>query len=289
MSPRRSRLLAAAVLGGQLLLLAGRAPDRNADAANLLAGATLRALAPILGLVSSVADRIESFGSGRRTRATLEQENRRLKEELALLRRERLRLAGLDGEVEVLSRGLGYARQSGLELRAAEVVYSDRSSWLRGLVVRVGARGARHDQAVLSEAGVVGRVIEASGPWAKIQLLTDRAAAIGVELEIARRQGIAHGEGDLLLIDYVPRQAEVEVGERVVTAGIDGVFPRGLPVGIVIAVEPGSELFHLIRVRPAVDLTALSTVYLLERGPTPPRLDGALAGALEGQSPDADR
>lgn len=289
MSPRRSRLLAAAVLGGQLLLLAGRAPDRNADAANLLAGATLRALAPILGLVSSVADRIESFGSGRRTRATLEEENRGLKEELALLRRERLRLAGLDGEVEVLSRGLGYARQSGLELRAAEVVYSDRSSWLRGLVVRVGARGARHDQAVLSEAGVVGRVIEASGPWAKIQLLTDRAAAIGVELEIARRQGIAHGEGDLLLIDYVPRQAEVEVGERVVTAGIDGVFPRGLPVGIVIAVEPGSELFHLIRVRPAVDLTALSTVYLLERGPTPPRLDGALAGALEGQSPDADR
>lgn len=289
MSPRRSRLLAAAVLGGQLLLLAARAPDADDDAANLLAGATFRLLAPVLGSVSALGDRFESFGSGRRARATLEAENRRLKEELALLRRERLRLAGLDGEIEELSRGLAYARQSGLELRAAEVVYADRSSWLRGLVARVGARGARHDQAVVSEAGVVGRVIEASGPWAKIQLLTDRAAAIGVELELAHRQGIAHGEGDLLVVDYVPRQAEVEVGDRVVTAGIDGVYPRGLPVGVVVAVEPGSELFHLIRVRPAVDLSSLSIVYLLERGPEPPRLDDALADGAPARSSDGDR
>jgi len=288
-SPRRSRLLAAAVLGSQLLLLAARAPDRDDDAATLLAGTTFRVLAPVLGRVSSIADRFESFGRGRRARATLEEENRRLKDELALLRRERLRLAGLDGEVEALARGLGYARQSGLELRAAEIVYADRSSWLRGLVIRVGARGARPDQAVLSEDGVVGRVIEASGPWAKVQLLTDRAAAIGVELELARRQGIAHGEGDVLMVDYVPRQAEIEVGERVVTAGIDGVYPRGLPVGVVVAVEPGSELFHLVRVRPAVDLATLSTVYLLERGPEPPRLDGALPGTTDPRSPDADR
>ena len=273
MSPRRSRFLAAAVLGGQLVLLAARAPDRDADAANLLAGATFRALAPVLGAVSFVGDWIDSFGSSRRSRSALEAENARLKAELALLRRERLRLSGLDDEAERLARGLGYARQSGLELRAAEVVYADRGSWLKALVVRVGARGARHDQAVVAEEGVVGRVIETSGPWAKVQLLTDRAAAIGVELEAAHRQGIAHGEGDELVIDYVPRQAEITLGERVITAGIDGVFPRGLPVGVVVAVEPGSELFHKIRVRPAADLAGLGNVYLLERGPEPPLPD----------------
>jgi rod shape-determining protein MreC len=273
--------VAVAVLRGQLLLLAARAPDRQEDAANLLAGATFRALAPVLGAVSWVADRFESFGHGRRARGVLETENRRLKEELALLRRERLRLAGLDAEVEELARGLAYARQSGLELRAAEVVYADRGSWLRALILRVGARGARLDQAVLAEDGVVGRVIASSGPWAKVQLVTDRASAVGVELESARRQGIARGEGDELLIDYVPRQAEVTVGERVLTAGIDGVYPRGLPVGVVVAVEPGTGLFHLIRVRPAVELSQLSTLFLLERGPEPPRAEPS---GSEGQS-----
>ena len=290
MTPRRSRLLAAAVLGAQLVLLAAKAPDTEDDAANLLAGASFRAVAPILGVVSSLADRFDRFGEGRRSRTALEEENRRLKAELSLLRRESLRLAGLDDEVEQLSRGMAYARESALDLSAAEVVYADRSSWLRTLVVRVGARGARYDQAVVTEDGVVGRVIEASGDWAKVQLLTDRAAAIGVELELARRQGIAHGEAEELVIDYVPRQAEVQVGERVVTAGIDGVYPRGLAVGVVVAVEPGSELFHRIVVRPAVDLSQISTVYLLDRGAEPPRpavAPGVPSAGGAGEAPKA--
>jgi len=123
---------------------------------------------------------------------------------------------------------------------------------------------------VLSDRGVVGRVIETSGPWAKVQLVTDRAAAIGVLLEGARRQGVAHGSGPRELeLDYVPRQVEVAVGDRVVTAGIDGIYPRGLPVGVVVAVEPGSEMFHRIRVRPSMAADELSTVYLLERESVP--------------------
>jgi rod shape-determining protein MreC len=275
--------VAAAVLGGQLLLLAARAPDSDDDAANLLAGATFRALAPVLGAVDALADRAERFTRARRSRAALEAENRRLEAELAELRRERLRLAGLDREVERLARGLEYARASGLELRAAEVVYAERGGWLESLVVRVGAGGARHDQAVVAEEGVVGRVIEASGPWAKVQLVTDRAAAVAVELARARRQGIARGLGAELAVDYVPRTVAVGAGEPVVTAGIDGVYPRGLPVGLVVAVEPGSELFHAIRVRPAAALGELGIVYLVERGPEPPR-----APAIGGRDSGAD-
>ena len=64
------------------------------------------------------------------------------------------------------------------------------------------------------------------------------------------------------------------------TAGIDGVYPRGLPVGVVVAVAAGTELFHRIRARPAVDLAQLSTLFLLERGPEPPRTaPSASAGA----------
>ncbi len=118
---------------------------------------------------------------------------------------------------------------------------------------------------MLSDDGLVGRVIRVAGAYAKVQLLTDRAASAGVQLQRSRRQGVVRGSspGELLL-DFIPRQAEVEVGETVLTAGIDGVYPRGIRVGVVASVEPGSEVFHRIVVKPAVDFSRLSFVYLLE-------------------------
>jgi rod shape-determining protein MreC len=106
-----------------------------------------------------------------------------------------------------------------------------------------------------------------------VQLLTARAAAAGVVIEGARRQGILRGAGPgRLEIDFVPRQTELAPGDRVSTAGIDGVYPRGLPVGTIESVEPGSEIFHHVTVRPVVDFTNLSQVYLIERERPPAAL-----------------
>jgi rod shape-determining protein MreC len=290
MTSRRSRLFAAAVLGGQLVLLTAQAPDPAGpagDARSLLSGLALRAVAPFARAVAFVGEGFAGFGRGLRGRSALARENEELRAELLELRRERLRWAGLEREAGELAGALAFARASGLELRAAPVVHLDRASWLRTLLVRVGARGARPDQVVLAESGVVGRVIESAGPWARVQLLTDRAAAAGALLETARRQGIVRGAGpDELDLEYVPRQAEVEVGDRVVTAGIDGVYPRGLPIGVVVAVEPGDERFHRIRVRPAVDLGELAMVYLIEGAPPPlPPAAPAPSGAASPPSP----
>jgi len=75
-----------------------------------------------------------------------------------------------------------------------------------------------------------------------------------------------------LVMDYVPLQAAVEIGDRVLTAGIDGVYPRGVPIGTVVRVDPGSELFHSIVVAPAVDFGLLDEAYVLERAGLPPQL-----------------
>lgn len=269
MSPNRTRLLFVALVVAQLFLLAGQARDPR-GASSLLEGAFLRALSPLGRLVAAGGETVGGAREALRGRATLEAENRSLRAELQELRRERLRLAGLALETEELARGAGIEAASGLELRAARVVYLDRRSDLRTLVLEVGARGARRDQPVVAETGLVGRVIETAGRYAKVQLVTDRAAAVAVQLEAARRQGVLHGAGPgRLEVDYVPRQVEVAVGDRVVTAGVDGVYPRGLAVGVVSAVEPGNEMFHRVEVEPAVDLANLSLVYLLESA-TPP-------------------
>jgi rod shape-determining protein MreC len=71
----------------------------------------------------------------------------------------------------------------------------------------------------------------------------------------------------------------VRPGDSVLTAGIDGVYPRGIPVGTVVSVEAGGQLFHKIRLAPAVDLGALDQVYLLEHAPLPQQLVKAVPDA----------
>ena len=94
---------------------------------------------------------------------------------------------------------------------------------------------------MLSPDGLVGRVFTVAGPYAKVQLITDRAAGVGGMILRTRRQGVVRGggRGSGLELDYVPLQADVRPGDRVLTAGIDGVYPRGIPIGTVVSVEPG--------------------------------------------------
>jgi rod shape-determining protein MreC len=97
-----------------------------------------------------------------------------------------------------------------------------------------------------------------------------------------RRQGVVRGGrrgSGVLELDYVPLQADVRPGDRVVTAGIDGIYPRGIPIGTVIAVERGGQLFHRIQVAPAVDFGSLDQVYLLDYEAVPPPLKETRAGA----------
>jgi rod shape-determining protein MreC len=105
-----------------------------------------------------------------------------------------------------------------------------------------------------------------AGAYAKIQLITDRSASVGALIERNRRQGVIRGNGEgTLELDYVPVQADVRVGDLVVTAGIDGVYPRGVPVGSIAAIAAGTELFHRIRVVPLVDFGLLDQVFILDR------------------------
>lgn len=268
----RVRLLVLALVGGQLLVLS--AQSRDATGGSVLERAWLGLVSPLARLVDAGGDLVSGARGAVRSRRALERENAEMRAELTELRRERLRLAGLELEVEELARGAGLPTAgAAFELRPARVVHFDRRSHLRTMVIDAGARGARRDQPVVADGGLVGRVVATSGRWAKVQLLTDRAAAAGVVIEGARRQGILRGAGPgRLEIEFVPRQTELAPGFRVSTAGIDGVYPRGLPVGTIESVEEGTEIFHHVTVRPTVDFTNLSLVYLIERERPPAAL-----------------
>ena len=156
-----------------------------------------------------------------------------------------------------------------LDTTAAEVIAAAASPDFRTVTIDKGtSEGLKADMAVISPAGVVGRVILPSRRAAKVQLLIDRNAAAGALIERTRVQGVVEGFGDgSLRMAYVPGTADVKPGDLVVTSGIDGIYPRGFVIGTIEQVERGSGGYHLITVRPAVDFTRLEEVLVVR---TPP-------------------
>ena len=283
MDERRTGWLLIAVLVGQLILLAVQVPGPDGSSTYLEA-VGLRAIAPFARFISWVSGGFSGTREGMRLRRSLIAENRALRAEVERLRLRLLRAEDVEGELARLGAAVGYSTPPAGRIRAADVVYLDSASWLRTLILYVGDRPARVNQPVLAPRGLVGRVVVVAGPYAKVQLISDRAAAVGGMALRTRRQGIVRGTGGgpaerELELDYVPLQADVRVGDRVVTAGIDGIYPRGIPVGTVSSVKPGGQLFHRIRIDPAVDFDALDQVFLLEHEPVPSEVKEALPGA----------
>ena len=129
--------------------------------------------------------------------------------------------------------------------------------------------GLKPDMAVLAPAGIVGRIVTPTARASKVQLLIDRNAAAGVLIERSRAQGVVIGGGDeRLRLEYVSETSDVVVGDVVVTSGIDGIYPKGFVVGQVESVEKNGGAYREIRVRPAVDFSALEEV-LVVLTPTP--------------------
>ncbi|HVG10242.1 MAG TPA: rod shape-determining protein MreC [Thermoanaerobaculia bacterium] len=279
MDERRTGWVLIVVLVAQLVYLA----VRGAQAGDTwMESVGLRFLGPAARTVTSVPSNLGEFREGLRLRGSLQEENARLRRDNEELRLRLLQLSDLENDMRRLGAAVEYTTPPVGDIRVADVVYVDHASWLRTLVIYTGDRPARPNQPVLSSSGLVGRVVTVAGPYSKVQLITDRAASVGAMLLRTRRQGVVRGSGlgqGGLELDYVPRQADVKPGDRVLTAGIDGVYPRGIPIGTVVKVESGGQLFHRIHVATAVDLGALDQVYLLDHLPIPPEIKEAVPGA----------
>ena len=189
----------------------------------------------------------------KRTASALREENNRLKE--ALWTEERLKkLSYLQYQ---------YASVS----RVAQIFARDPSSWFKTVLVNKGEKdGVAKDMAVVTSDGVVGRVIEVSLHTAKVLLITDPNSAMDVIVQRSRTQGIMEGKvEEVCVLKYVQKNEDVQVGDKVITSGLGGIFPKGLMTGTVTRVErkrPG--IFQYIEVTPSVDFSRLEEVLILK-------------------------
>ncbi len=277
MDERRTGWFLIVALVGQLVLLGLQVPGAGGKG-TYLGVLGLRMIGPFARGIAGASRTLRSSQESLRRQGHLVDENRRLHREVEDLQLRLLRFEDVSSEAARLGEALRYAPPPIGELRAADVVYLDFSSWLTTLVIYAGKAPIRVDQVVLAPTGLVGRVVEVAAPYAKVQLLTDRSANVGALIVRTRRQGVLRGAGSgALELEYIPVQADVRAGDRVLTAGIDGIFPRGIPIGTVVAVKNRGQLFHEIGVASAVDLRALDRVYLLGWQPVPAGLREVVA------------
>jgi rod shape-determining protein MreC len=274
------------VVIAQVVAMAARAP-LVAEGGDGVERFGLRMVAPLGAVVDAGAGIGAALASSLQTPRDLRRENDALRREVERQRIELLRRQSLEEEIQRLAAAVDFDRAHGGALRfhVAEVLYVDHASWLRTMLVRAPGARPRQNQAAVSTGGVVGRVVAASAEFARVQLILDRSSSIGAELERTERQGVVRGDGEGgLVMDFVPRQVDVRPGDRVLTAGIDGVYPPGLEVGTVTAVGPGDDqLFHRIALAPAADFGGLGAVYLLDRPAPPPELTAETEGDGEGR------
>ncbi len=274
--PPRGRLVVIvflALTSGQMLLMSAQARHPQSGE-SLLRVWSVTAAAPLLSSVHAVFSRMERLWESYARVGAIERENRALREEVAELRREVARLREEAREAERLRRLLDLQQALPVRTLAARVIGRDMSVWFQSLIVNRGQRdGVRSGAAVITPEGLVGRVIEVGPTVARVQLITDErsgvGAAIGV-LEETRAVGVVVGSNEALCrMRYVPGSEPVREGEMVYTTGQDGIYPRGLPIGRVVAVRRGSAMVsHDILIEPAARLSRLEEVLiLLERPP----------------------
>jgi len=189
-------------------------------------------------------------------------ENVALRSRVAQLEAELRKLAEVDLENVRLRRLLDYRPTIPGPIVTAQVVGWDAGTARTITIDRGTSDGVVKSRGVVTPDGVVGRVIEASAHAARVLLITDPNSGVAGLVQRTRAHGIVHGtvEGGCALKN-VKRTEDVQVGDHVVTSGLDGIFPKGLSIGKVTAVDKrGQGLFQNAQVAPGADLDGLEEV-----------------------------
>lgn len=219
------------------------------------------AVAPILDALAEPAATVAGIAEAVNDLARLREENARLRRENAELRRYHAAAHLLEAENLSLHALLNYRPDTPYTFITARVIADNSGAFVRSVAVNVGAgSGLRDGMAVLGGRGLIGRTVQTGARSARILLINDLNARIPVMVEQSRYRAILGGDNtERPRLLYLPPEAQVKVGDRVVTSGHGGLFPPGLPVGIVAAVEEAE-----VRVQPMEALGRLEYVRIVD-------------------------
>lgn len=217
--------------------------------------------------VSSIDHAISELWAGYVGLQMVREENEQLRKDIELLRGQSSQLRESASATERLKSLLQFKEQAASAMVAAQVIGRDASNSYRSVILNKGeSDGIKPDMGVVTPVGVVGRIVKTTGATAVVLLVTDPSNAIAGLIQRTRDEGIVEGTHQgLARLKYIPLLSTVREGDRVVTSGLVGGFPRGLPIGTIMRIDRSEgALFQSAEMIPEVDMSRLEEVLVIQ-------------------------
>ncbi|MDE3226848.1 MAG: rod shape-determining protein MreC [Nitrospirota bacterium] len=215
------------------------------------------------------------------------EENRQLRHELQVLRGRNNELRELGVAGQRLAAVLALKERLKAKTVAAQIIGRDATNWYQSIVLDKGARdGIGVEMGVMAPDGAVGRVVKVTPFTSMVLLITDPNNAVTGLIQRTRDEGIVEGTADgRARMKYIPLLATLQSGDVVVTSGLTGGFPRGIPMGTITRIDKAEgELFQSAEIVPEVDLHKLEEVLVIT-DPLPVGDEREGAGGRSGSAP----
>jgi len=248
------------VLASMVVIILGKADQSLLDSLRRTVG---DAVAPALDTASRPLAAVGNLVDRARGVVAMYQENLRLTEENEKLLQWQDAALRLAAENEQLRGLLRLVPEPAISYVTARVIANSGGAYVRTVLINAGSNdGLARGQAAMTGEGLAGRLTEVGARAARVLLITDLNSRIPVMVEGSREGAVLAGDNsERPRLQYLPASATLKIGDRVVTSGEGGVFPPGLPVGIIASVDSGA-----VRVEPSVELSQLGYLRIVNYG-----------------------
>ena len=268
MSRVSSRTIVFYLLAGiSLLLLILSSSGQMAPVEGVLSRLTRPFLLTFNGLGRQTSELVSTVLNLR----TLQAQNQALQAQVDTLTIDNLRVQELEGENERMRELLRFRQLNpGYDFRGgqviARVISEGPSNYLRTITIDLGSQqGIARGMPVVTERGLVGRIDKVGPDSATVLLITDATSAVDAQIQRNRVVGVVQGvAGGRPVMDYITQDAELSVGDLIITSGLGGGFPKGLVIGQVESVlHRDYEMYQQATVRPTVNFDRLEIVLVI--------------------------
>ncbi len=240
---------------------------KRSPALSKVQGLVISLTAPGLEGLEYLGRRVTQIWRGYFYLVGVERQNRELQRQLEEYKQREVRFQEAQQALTRLEGLLDLKRQVALPVIGARIIAYDPSRWSRSAIIKQGkAQGVQDGLPVLAPQGIVGRIVGVYPEYAKVMLIVDRKSSADALVQRTRVRGMLKGKGgNRCSLEFVPKNADVQVGDLVLASGLVGLYPKGLVFGKVTAANkknPG--VFQEIEVTPSVDLSTLEEVLVVK-------------------------
>lgn len=237
-----------------LLLLTFYLREGDTGPIHAVRGGVMTVTSPVRMLGSAVAAPFGALGNIAQNATASSETLSELKKRNEELTAQVAELSEAQETAERLEKLVGLKSTYSLESTAARIIGSTGDAWTDSVIIDKGsASGFEVGMPVCSSGGVIGQIIEVSANTSTVRLITDDQSGVSAMIQGSRAQGVLQGQADgTLRLEYVVSDAEVATGDIVITSGIGGTFPKGLPLGTVASIDRApNAVYYTIVVRAA--------------------------------------